>query len=330
MNTKITQLVFEITNMCNLNCWFCYNPYTHHIPQDGLDLRDYKSIIRKFAPFGPVDVMGISGGEPFMRGDLCEILRITKTISKGITLLSNGTLINDQTLGSIVEYLDHIQFQIALHGPKRIHDLSVRKSGAFDAMRSGMKYLRQYTDNISVAMVISKRNIHAFEDGIKTAITLGAKHILMLRFNPPVPSLTNYVLDLEEYTYALELLENASTDYGIGVSVGIPNLPCIVDERNYPHIQFPYCSAGWDAFAIDPFGNFKICVHSRNILGNVLSHEIPELVKNAQYHVRDLMPPDPGCKYFAQCRCGCRAVTEIITISDKKDYFLWKHLMGKS
>ena len=78
-----------------------------------------------------------------------------------------------------------------------------------------------------------------------------------------------YVRIPEEFSMSYEILDKICGYYGIKGGVGVPNLPCIINESNFKNIQFSSCGAGKNWFVIDPSGNLRICNHSPKIYGNI-------------------------------------------------------------
>lgn len=86
-----------ITNVCNLNCPYCFaNPITNQQSQF-MTLKDFKKIlefIRSAKPFSPT-VLGIIGGEPTLHPDFNDILTYLTAFCSSYncmaTIFTNGT-----------------------------------------------------------------------------------------------------------------------------------------------------------------------------------------------------------------------------------------------
>jgi MoaA/NifB/PqqE/SkfB family radical SAM enzyme len=84
----------EITNACNLRCAYCSHFSGPGDVQADLPLETWRRFI---AELGRLSVMNVilSGGEPFCRPDLREIVLAIAAARMRFSILSNGTLIDD-------------------------------------------------------------------------------------------------------------------------------------------------------------------------------------------------------------------------------------------
>ena len=91
-------IFFMITSKCNLNCSMCYvkmnkerylkqNFYEDYYRE--LDSYEVKKIIRSLPRYSLVT---FSGGEPFIREDIMEILEFATKLNR-CSIITNGTLI---------------------------------------------------------------------------------------------------------------------------------------------------------------------------------------------------------------------------------------------
>lgn len=103
----------EVTGLCNASCNYCFMaPYSNHA---GPTLEQLRTILDKLSESG-VLYLGITGGEPFLRSDILDILSyaIKKDFFR-ITLLTNGTLISDTHMDFLKKrkpYFAAVQFSV--------------------------------------------------------------------------------------------------------------------------------------------------------------------------------------------------------------------------
>ncbi len=85
-----TSLTLEITKRCNATCDFC--PYWEADEVD--EVKDFTPAIRHFQPLQ----VSITGGEPFLRKDLVDIVKQVKGVPgfRYIGLYTNGWLLNEK------------------------------------------------------------------------------------------------------------------------------------------------------------------------------------------------------------------------------------------
>ena len=149
----------EVTTRCNLKCIHC--SVWKNIPQqDELRLNHIEKIARECADLG-VYMIGITGGEPFIRQDLLEILKIILDYDLNISLATNGTIIDERIISFLERNRDSILVQVSLDGSKpKVHDRIRGVKGAFKKTIKTIKKLREKEIPLVVKTVIQRGNIH--------------------------------------------------------------------------------------------------------------------------------------------------------------------------
>jgi MoaA/NifB/PqqE/SkfB family radical SAM enzyme len=164
-------LTFSVTNMCQSRCKTCS---IWHASKKGPRELTLREIERIFAGIGGVYFFNISGGEPFLRRDLpqivaaaCEHLRPTV-----IHTPTNGLMpsVIEENVGQILEVIKGsgrmISFTIkpSLDGVGTVHDGVRGVEGNFDKVMdtlSRLRALQRRYDNLEIGLgtVISKFNL---------------------------------------------------------------------------------------------------------------------------------------------------------------------------
>ena len=86
---------------CNLRCNYCDAAYTW----DEGDFQDIESILKEVDSF-PCNLVELTGGEPLMQGDSCELLQKLVKQGKKVLLESNGTIGIDSVPKGVTVILD--------------------------------------------------------------------------------------------------------------------------------------------------------------------------------------------------------------------------------
>lgn len=128
-------LVFFVTNTCQLRCPFCFF-------REGLDRKDdvlTLSEIEQIVPsLRPLTRLTLTGGEPFLRPDLPDIIRLFRTYSatRYVNIPTNGYATEriEEQVRTILKTcrLRSLKIQISLDAWGDAHDCVRGKSGAFD------------------------------------------------------------------------------------------------------------------------------------------------------------------------------------------------------
>ena len=116
---KLTDgIVFLLpTNVCNLKCEGCCTSLAREVKDQELSLEQYKELIAKCNENG-YHTFDISGGEPFFRKDLIQILECIKSNKENRTIMvTNGTtqVFSDEELIKVLELTDTLRVSIDSH-----------------------------------------------------------------------------------------------------------------------------------------------------------------------------------------------------------------------
>lgn len=153
----------EITARCNLRCHYCYFFNNPAIEYRDLPADEWLTF---FAELGSLGVMSVTlaGGEPFIRDDLPALLDGIVRHRMRFSLLSNGSLIDDEIAAFIASTrrCDHVQ--VSVDGScAETHDSS-RGEGSFDGAVRGIRTLQRHRVNVAVRVTVHRQNVHDLEN----------------------------------------------------------------------------------------------------------------------------------------------------------------------
>ena len=97
-NREIKYLRISITEKCNLKCIYCSPSEGEQCAEERekhLTAEEIESVVRSMAKIG-ISKVRITGGEPLIRKDACEIIERIAKISgiEDISLTTNGVMLN--------------------------------------------------------------------------------------------------------------------------------------------------------------------------------------------------------------------------------------------
>ena len=157
---------WHITSRCNLRCSHCYQDdfSGKDLPFDKLlvILDQYRQLLRFWRKNStgtpPLGRITITGGEPFLREDLPDLL---KAIAKqkecsSVAILTNGSLLDADT----VKWLRKLKpafVQVSLEGAQPTHD-KIRGQGNFEKVVSAIKHLVTARIRTVVSFTAQRRN----------------------------------------------------------------------------------------------------------------------------------------------------------------------------
>jgi MoaA/NifB/PqqE/SkfB family radical SAM enzyme len=183
-----TTLIFFVTSRCNLRCSHCF--YWQEINKPADDVLAIEEIHKISTSFSRPLYLSLTGGEPFLRKDLFEIIWAfyagCGTREVGIT--TNGTLqeATVQTVLSVLErgFLANFSIQVSLDGLEKTHDRIRGVTGAFSKALSTLKELckiqKHYPQlSLKTCLSVQKQNLSELGDYVEHLLPLG----IPLRFN---------------------------------------------------------------------------------------------------------------------------------------------------
>lgn len=161
----IKTLALVYTWRCNSRCRFCFQWRTNQKPDDEIRLSEIETILRSKS-LGNLQVLSISGGEPFLRNDFADVAITAKKMIPSVTIVTttNG-LLSDVIFENAKRVLAEdvkLQVQLSLNGPQEIHDWSRGVEGNFGRVLKTLELLKSLRDDrllISVSAFYFPENI---------------------------------------------------------------------------------------------------------------------------------------------------------------------------
>ncbi len=151
---------WHVTGRCNQKCSFCYSSCPADAQCAELSTEEAMDVVRQLGEANVIEVQ-LEGGEPFLRGDLLELVAALKENRHRIRLLTNGTGLGQSAacrLGALLRSTDVLQ--ISLHGAAAaVHNHIVGVSGAFARVQAAMDALAAEGVAMRVSTVITRRNL---------------------------------------------------------------------------------------------------------------------------------------------------------------------------
>ncbi len=180
------KLTFSVTYRCQSRCLTC-NIWQLR-PVGELSLAEITEFARKNTHFRWIE---ITGGEPFLRSDITEIIRAFNEHSKGlyiVTLPTNSLVNREALLGNMRSILElgipKVSITVSLDGYRELHDRIRGIPGNFDRAVSLFKALMELKKQYSNLFVVfgytmSRYNAGMFEKTFKEV----SKEVPGIRYN---------------------------------------------------------------------------------------------------------------------------------------------------
>lgn len=165
-NSGLYELIFFVTSRCNSNCRHCFNRSNLNNNTKDLSLKEINNLSRDLPE---IENLLLSGGEPFLRNDLVELINIFRVNNniKTISIPTNGILTGKIVESCIkileIEGLGGVSINISLDGLAKTHDQIRGVPGNFQKVLSTLKELgklKEKNDRLSILInsVVSRDN----------------------------------------------------------------------------------------------------------------------------------------------------------------------------
>jgi len=166
-----------LTDQCNFNCAYCYEPRG----KQSLDFSTFAKAVSSLHPFfAPECVIGFYGGEPLLAFDtLSRAVEHLEGFSRKhkikirYALTTNGSLLNEDILG----FLDEHGFFLTLSFDGPAQDIQ-REKGTFDLLTSLIpRILARPRISLEINSVFSSETIGYLFESVKSLIGLGVPEL---------------------------------------------------------------------------------------------------------------------------------------------------------
>jgi len=215
----------SITRHCNLRCKYCsYFTSPGDVKQD-LGSEEWIKFFGELNDCAVMDVC-LSGGEPFLREDLGDLIQAIVRNRMRFRILSNGTLITDEMASFLASTRRCNGVQVSIDGSiPTTHD-ACRGEGNFLKAVQGIQHLLRYHLPATVRVTIHKKNVSDLEGiaqflleeiGLPQFSTNSASSMGLCRQNAE-----QVILTPEERSHAMKVLLRLTQKYNgrIGANAG--------------------------------------------------------------------------------------------------------------
>jgi radical SAM protein with 4Fe4S-binding SPASM domain len=305
----------QITERCNLHCAHCFVSAT----REGTDM-DPERIRDRLLPQlkeARVERVTLTGGEPFAHPALLEITEAARRSNLGVTVCTNGTLIDASTMDALAE-LDSVSVNVSLDGFSA--DTHGKFRGAPESFEETVATTRALAERglLKGLLVTPNRlaEVEEYEQLCEFARAQGAEFVLM----NPLSSMGRGVKGIrklgasEAYMRSLEASTARFEEELDIVRIRFPN-----DDR-----PLSACQAGTIIYVFAR-GDVTVCPYlvfaastprsqhdpAEFIVGNVFDHDdIAARLDAYPTKERVAVRSDPtcgGCSLSASCGRGCPA-----------------------
>lgn len=303
-------LQWHLDDRCNQACTHCYRSGQ---VRPTLDEDSRRRLLEDIATFiarrGVAGRIHFAGGEPFVCGQLLELVARARELGLPCRILSNGTLVDDRMAQELARLECH-GVQVSLEGSEATHD-AIRGKGAFTAALAGLATLRRAGVPATVSMTVHRDN----HTEISAIAGLAGRHAQRVYFSRLIPTgrggSQHETLSVQEWWRAAKRIR----------AIGSHMEVALRDPTFRPQLAAPWhaarcravagCAAGYRTLTIESDGAIYPCRRLPMPLGKVGEMGLEEAWVHPEMERlrnRDLLEGACGtCSYRWVCG-GCRGI----------------------
>jgi len=242
------RVMFELTYQCNFYCRHCYVPLSYRKYKE-LKTNEIFTVLEQLAKIGCF-YLGFTGGEPFIREDIMDILWYAKRCGFEIIIYTNGSLINEK----IADELKHLRpNKVDITIPAMSKDAFERISGlpgSRDRVFGAIDLLHKKGVNLGFKTCVLKENEDQINQIQEFTSSLGALH----RFDDMLSPRLNGSKEPFKYRGRLKnMLQTIRKD-----NLGDCDFATKKQEARTKNLF--KCGVGISQVAITPLGELKMCL----------------------------------------------------------------------
>jgi len=267
---QIKSGIITTTYRCNARCVMCNIWKNPSDIEEEFEPEDLRSL---------PDVKGfnITGGEPFLRKDLAEIVEVLRPKSKRIVVSTNGYYTN--RVLRLAKRFPEVGYRISLEGlPAANDELRGLKDGFDHGLRTLLKLRAMGVEDIGVAITVSDRNakdlleLYELADamGIEFATAVVHNSFYFHKFDNRIEDPELVAGEFEKLVERLLDTKSVKNWYRAYFNAGLAGR---ARGANRP---LP-CTMGTDIFFVSPFGEIKPCNGMDFSIGNIKEQDFNEI-----------------------------------------------------
>ncbi len=169
------ELWIGVTHRCQCNCVHCYVGSMLNRPAEELSGEELRRVIKNARRLGFLDICFL-GGEPLLRGDITELIRLASSMGLLTTIYTNGILVTRERARELKEaglFFCCVSIDSAVaeeHNRLRGH------AGCFEKATAGITYLQEAGIRCSIWTYAAKKDVKENGcRGLKDVIALGRR-----------------------------------------------------------------------------------------------------------------------------------------------------------
>lgn len=276
----LSSFQIELTSKCNERCVHCYIPHKFKLYNITDEL--YYSTLEQLSKMNVLSVT-LSGGEPMMHPHFKEFLKAAKKYDFYVNILSNLTLLDDETI-QIMKEGNVSSVQVSLYSmiPEH-HDAITKLSGSFEKTKAAILKLIENDLPLHVSCPTMKGNKDDYGDVLNWChehkIRAQTDYIMMAQYNHETENLANR-LSVEEAGNVIKNIMKDDVEYQKAILA--PDFIQRCNENQF-NPERRLCGVGISSCCMVANGNVYPCAGWQEmVLGNLNENSLQDIWDNSE------------------------------------------------
>lgn len=291
----------ETTRRCNERCVHCFQ-VGPVVPE--LATEDWRLVFGRLADAG-VLFLTVTGGEPTVREDWIELLKIARGLGFSPKLKTNALRLDDAGCDAIAGVPVFTVFLSLYSGRAEIHDRITCVEGSHARVLAAARRLRRNGIRVVLACPVMRENADTYQSLVEFA----SSEDMRFTFDTDITVQEDGCAEPARHRVSEDSYLRLLSDPRIYE----PKEPGPVEEK----LEQPVCRIGKAMVAVAPNGDVWPCLSIQEKMGNLLEQDLksiwignPILEKYASIRWKDL-PTCRKCELLPYCnRCHANAMRE--------------------
>lgn len=294
---------WEVNTQCNFYCPHCYTS-SSSAKKPEFTLKQCKDFLDELVKLG-IKSLALSGGEPFLRLDLLEILQYGKTKGINFSVVTNGTVADEKTLKACAQN-NLRSIQVSIDGPDAATNSQIRncKKEDFSKAVETLRSCRGLGMAAAMGVFLHRKTIDRVGEFVQLAETISVLNIRYASFLPVGRGNSKKIIqDAQPSIAQLKKFLNAVEE----INATHPSIKIIPDCATGPlSPEKEYCCiAGKALIYVEADGDVYPCTtlcFEEFKIGNVFEKPLGEVLQNKEKLFPKLTPKE---NKIGKCRACC-------------------------
>ncbi|MFQ6087364.1 MAG: radical SAM/SPASM domain-containing protein [Candidatus Methanofastidiosia archaeon] len=287
LNMALTYRCNSKCQMCNI--WKTYKKNSQKATQE-LRIQDYERFFNDNKKYlKDLLQIAITGGEPFLREDLVELVKIIhKLYPRAFIDLSTNGFLSKRITSTVEKFFKEnpilrLQVSVSLDGIGEVHDEIRGVKGAFEKVRTTCELLRELKDRFSnLEITLSFTILESNYKEISKVYQFAERYGVRFTLRPAQVSEIYYLNPNLKVSFPNDMIQFVEMK-AKEISLGYRSF-FIRHIKNYlrnPKKQIVPCYSLFYSMFTDPFGDVYPCTFINSSVGNIKDAEFFERIWNS-------------------------------------------------